>query len=125
MVPNNESQFGFEKKWHAIVLIIILWVFRLAFLAILLAGIALIVYLGITRPLEVTSGKTTVIHVGYQAILKARLEVIIPWTIAVFTVGLWVRERHISRTAIRREHKRVEECEKGKDPNRTSSGLKD
>lgn len=99
--------------------------FRLARWVVAFAGVALIVYVAIPLPLKYTAGKETAISLVYSVVLDARLEVILPYILAVLFAGLWGRERRIRKTSIRREHERIEAFEKIKDPNRTSSGLEE
>ena len=99
--------------------------FRLARLVIVFLGVALIVYVAIPLPLKYGAGKETAIGLVYKVVLDARLEVFLPYVIIVLFAGLWGRERWLRKMSVRREHERVEKFEKNKDPNRTSSGLKE
>ncbi len=106
-------------------LTVCLLIYRLVYLCVIVGGIVLIVYFGITKPVELSSGKETGITIFYRAILDFDLKMIISVALNLGLLGLWWRERHIRKTSIRREHVRVEQFESREDPNRTSSGLKE
>ena len=97
--------------------------FRLARWIVGFGGAALILYVAIVLPLKYSVGKETTISLIYKVVLDTRLEVIFPYVLAALFAGLWGRERQIRKMSVRREHVRVAELEKNKDPNRTSSGL--
>lgn len=103
--------------------IIVFELFRLARWIVGFLGVALILYVSIVLPLKYSAGKETTISLIYKVVLDTRVEVILPWVLVALFAGLWRRERQIRKMSVRREHVRVEELEKDKDPNRTSSGL--
>lgn len=106
-------------------LLIITRVFNLLDLGVMFGGAALIVYLGIALPISYSAGKSTTIDLLVRVITDLKLHVVIPYVLAAALACLWRRERHLRKTAVRREHERVELLEKQIDSSRTSSGLQE
>src|SRR5947207_3432730 len=120
MAPDNERVPPGIRSF-----LVVTEVFRLLRLLVWFGGISLIVYLAIPLPLSYTAGKETSLHLLLGLISDLKLHVVIPYPVVALFLGLWLRERHVRKTSVEREHRRVAELERLIDPGRTSSGLEE
>ncbi|MBU1700298.1 MAG: hypothetical protein KJ970_03640 [Candidatus Eisenbacteria bacterium] len=112
--PNHDRRFA-----------IIVLIFRTIWLVVKAAVVVAIIYMVFPLSLRETAGKQTVIEIMFNIITNLKLHVVLPAALAAAFGGLWARERRVRKKAVAREHMRVEELEKEKDPDRTSSGLEE
>ena len=82
-------------------------------------------YVGLALPVRYSAGQETSVTFVARALLDMNVYVWLPYLVAGGSVILWRRERELRKRTVRREHERVEEFEKEKDPNRTSSGFEE
>ncbi len=99
--------------------------YRLFRLIVSLVGAAGLVYLGIYLPIKYTAGKDTAISIVYQAIVDISSPNIAAWVATLFFLFLWLKERRVRKSSIKREHDRILEFEREKDLNRSSSKLEE
>lgn len=94
-------------------------------LVVWLAGLSVFSYVTIALPIKYSVGETTVIKYLVGVVGDFKLNLIIPYALSAALFGLWQRERSVRKNSIAREHDRLVELEREKDPDRESSGLKE
>ena len=113
-IPLNPGEAREFRKF-----LIINGVFSTLRLVFWLGAVALWLHLAIPH----LAGEKTSVQLLVDLVGNFRLHVVIPTGVAILFFGLWRRERHVRKTAVEREHRRVEALEKKIDSGRSSSGL--
>ena len=125
-MPNEDAQGIEARDAHLVRQVhITLERYRLGRYAVIALGVVGSLYVGIALPIKYTAGQETVLNIFYRAVLDLKLGIIIPYVLILIFFILWQRERKVRKSSVKREHQRVVELEKTKDPSRTSSGFEE
>ena len=91
--------------------------------AIPIAGLVLVVYFGVFRPIHELAGRNTAAMFGAALIADIRPTELVSYVIGLLGWFFGLNAQRLKRNTIDRLAGRIVELERERDPNRTSSGL--